>query len=61
MSRELKLTISDHRGMGLVNVESDNPWARVWRQAITTGKPTGQWKGIGIRHQGVPFALDTAC
>jgi hypothetical protein len=43
--------------MGLVNVESDNPWARVWRQAITTGKPTGQWKGIGIRHQGVPFAL----
>ena len=56
MTPELTLTITDRRGQGTVTVGSDDPWARLWRPAMTTGKPTDYWKGIGVRHKGVPFA-----
>lgn len=57
MTHDLTLTISDRRGRGTVTVGPDDPWARLWRPAMTTGKPTSQWKGIGVRHQDMPFAF----
>lgn len=57
MSVDLTIEIGDRRGQGTVTVGPHDPWARVWRRAMTTGKPTYRWKGVAVRHEDIPYAF----